>query len=170
VHAGVDDVTAEIVAGSGTEGLNERFSRMMEEDPIGLYYGPLGSAFRTKYRETDHPFTADGGAVLRAAGIHAVVHGHRRLTGGQRLVERAGLLHLECDCSLDASTRAALGLRREGVAATVFRPEGSVVLISADHAETRRLGAADLGGRAACRAEATPGSRSPASMTGARRL
>ena len=40
------------------------------------------------------------------AGMHAIVHGHRNVTRGQRIMLRVGLLHVECDTCVDANTRA----------------------------------------------------------------
>jgi hypothetical protein len=70
---------------------------------------------------------------LRRAGIHAVVHGHQSREGGQRLALRAGLLHIECDITLDENSRRRAGLPGPGAGATLISPEGRVMGISSDH-------------------------------------
>jgi hypothetical protein len=79
------------------------------------------------------PLTRRGVTRLRDKGIHAIVHGHRNLLHGQRIMLRKGMVHFECDTSLDRATRKREGLTGHGAAATIFRPEGVVLGISADH-------------------------------------
>lgn len=140
VHAGFGDGSAELIAEGGVAHLNETYDRMVREvDLFELYHGPIGNCFRTKYRDTDHPLTERGVAQLRGAGVHAIVHGHRNLTAGQRLMFRRGLLNFECDCSLDRTTRRVEGLAGRGAAVTTFHPDGSVVGISADRPGAKLL-------------------------------
>jgi hypothetical protein len=59
---------------------------------------------RTKYRETDRQFTKKGTLMLRNAGINVIVHGHRNLYYGQRIMLRKDMVNFECDTSLDINT------------------------------------------------------------------
>lgn len=137
IHAGVDDETASVLRAEGVVGLNRRFHEMLKEDLFTLYHGPLGSAFRTKYRDIDFPFTESGVADVKRAGIYAIVHGHRNLPRGQRLMFRRGLMNFECDASVDCNTRKLLGLNGAGAAATVFTPEFRALGVSTDHARVK---------------------------------
>ncbi len=133
IHAGVDDTTAAEIRTSGVDGLNERFRQLLNEDLFELYHGPFGSAFRTKYRDIDFPFTEAGVADMHAAGIYGIVHGHKSISHGQRVLLHNGLLNFECDASVDSGTRHLVGLRGRGGAATVLFPDGTVHGVSTDH-------------------------------------
>jgi hypothetical protein len=133
VHAGVDDIVAETLRLNGVEALNSWFRRLLATDPFELYNGPVGNCFRTKYRPTDWPLTARGVADMHAAGLYAVIHGHRNILHGQRIAIRDGLLNFECDASVDANTRMAEGLVGAGGAATLLRADGKVLGISTDY-------------------------------------
>jgi len=133
VHAGVDDKVAELVRDHGIPGLNARFRELMESDLFELYHGPVGNAFRTKYRDTDLPFGAAGIENMHRAGIYAIVHGHRNLLRGQRVSVYNGMLNFECDASIDRNTRRIEGLAGPGAAAVIFRPEGQLVAVSTDY-------------------------------------
>jgi hypothetical protein len=133
VHAGVDDAMAELIQRDGVAGLNASFRALLADDLFELYHGPVGNVFRTKYRDVDYPLSDDGVSRLHRVGIYAVVHGHRNITRGQRLVARNGLLNFECDASVDRNTRRLEGLKLEGAAVTVFRPDGAVLGISTDY-------------------------------------
>ncbi len=133
IHAGLGDQTAQVLRDEGVEGLNAWFRRMIDEDVFELYFGPLGNAFRTKYRDIDYPLSADGVRDVRLAGVNAIVHGHKNILRGHRIVLRNGLLNFECDCSVDRNTRRIEGLEGAGGAVAVFRPDGRVVGISTDH-------------------------------------
>ena len=98
-----------------------------------FYYGPLANATRTKYREIDMPLSHRGVGRMHRLGIHAVVHGHRNRSAGQRIMVRRGMLHFECDVTMDRNLRRREGLDGPGAGVTIFRPEGRVVAISADH-------------------------------------
>lgn len=132
IHAGLDDTVAATIAQSGVAGVNAQYHRLLRKDLFELYHGPLGGCFRTKYRDIDYPLTAEGVANVHAAGISAIVHGHRNTKDGQRMVMRAGMLNFECDASVDANTRRLEGLAGPGGAVTVFNTEGQVFGISAD--------------------------------------
>jgi len=133
IHAGVDDSLAARVRTDGIDGINAWFRRLMRDDLFELYHGAIGNGFRTKYRDTDRPLTHRGVRDLHDAGVYAVVHGHRNILHGQRIVFREGMLNVECDASIDQNTRLLHGLEPEGAAVTTFWPDGRVVGISTDH-------------------------------------
>ena len=66
--------------------LNRKFRELMFENPFDFYYGPFANIIRTKYRKVDMPLTRNGVRKIRKKGIHALVHGHRNLSHGQRLM------------------------------------------------------------------------------------
>nr|ACJ66838.1 metallophosphoesterase-like protein [uncultured bacterium pSY1435] len=133
VHAGVDDVTAQLLARENVSGVNTWFHRLLADDPFELYHGPVGNMFRTKYRDFDHPFTDVGVEHMYEAGLYGIVHGHQNILRGQRVLMREGLLNFECDASVDCNTRRIEGLRGLGGAVVVFRPDGVALGISADY-------------------------------------
>jgi Calcineurin-like phosphoesterase len=133
VHAGVDDVTAKLLAREDVSGVNDLFHRLLADDPFELYHGPIGNMFRTKYRDSDHPFTSAGVEHMYTAGLYGIVHGHQNLLRGQRVRMREGLLNFECDASINCNTRRSQGLRGPGGAVVVFRPDGVALGVSADH-------------------------------------
>ncbi len=132
VHGGVDDSCAAVLAEGGAQGLNDWYSRLLAEDPFELYNGPVGNCFRTKYRPEDYPLTRKGTDNLRRAGIYALVHGHKNVRKGQRMVLREGVLNFECDCSVDRNTRRNEKLSGAGAAVTIFAEDGAVYGLSAD--------------------------------------
>ena len=142
VHAGVDDVTARLLADEGVSGVNMWFHRLLADDPFELYHGSVGNMFRTKYREIDHPFTEVGVERMYEAGLYGIVHGHQNILRGQRVLMREGLLNFECDASVDCNTRKNEGLRGPGGAVVVFRPDGTALGISADHPHVKVFAAA----------------------------
>lgn len=133
VHAGVDDSVARVLENGGVDALNAWYRRMFDADSFELYHGPLGNAFRTKYRDIDFPLTAEGVSKLHAAGIYAIVHGHENLLQGQRLSLRQGMLNFQCDASVDRNTRRLEGLPGPGGAAVTFDPAGRIRAISTDY-------------------------------------
>ncbi|TPV96730.1 MAG: amphi-Trp domain-containing protein [Myxococcales bacterium FL481] len=137
VHAGVDDVTARGLREGGIERLNSQFRHLLHADPFALYHGPLGNMFRTKYREHEPALTEAGVRSLHAAGIYAIIHGHKNLQRGQRVMLREGMLNFECDCSVDSGTRDLEQLPGAGAAVTIVRPDGLVMGISADCAHAK---------------------------------
>jgi amphi-Trp domain-containing protein len=132
IHAGVDDSLAARVRTDGIEGINAWFRRLMRDDLFELYHGAIGNGFRTKYRDTDWPLTERGVRDLHDCGVYAVVHGHRNILSGQRMIFRQGMLNFECDASIDQNTRALHGLDQAGAAVTIFQPDGCVLAISTD--------------------------------------
>ncbi len=134
VHAGVDDRTAELISERGVQHLNRKFHRQLSRDPFDFYYGPVANVTRTKYRDVDMPLTRRGVKLLRnKSGVRAIVHGHRNLLHGQRVMLRKGMLNFECDTTLDCNTRRKEGLEGLGGAVTIFRPEGLVMGVSTDY-------------------------------------
>ncbi|MDA0979494.1 MAG: metallophosphoesterase family protein [Proteobacteria bacterium] len=133
VHAGMDDVASEIILKGSVEELNRQFHEALANDPFDLYHGILGNAFRTKYREFDYDFTPQGVDCLHRAGLYAIVHGHRNICQGQRVLIREGMLNFECDASVDSHTRHLEGLYGPGGAVVVFTPEGRVLGLSTDY-------------------------------------
>lgn len=132
VHAGVDDSVARVLCNGGVNALNAWYRRLADADLFELYHGPLGNAFRTKYRDIDFPLTRAGVAHLHDAGIHAIVHGHRNILHGQRLTLRQGVLNFECDASVDRNTRRIEGLAGPGGASVIFEPDGHIRAVSTD--------------------------------------
>jgi hypothetical protein len=133
VHAGVDDAVARALKNGGVDALNAWYRRLVDTDLFELYHGPIGNAFRTKYRDIDFALTAAGVSDLHDAGIHAIVHGHENLLHGQRLSLRLGLLEFQCDASVDCNTRRIEGLSGPGAAAVIFEPGGRIRAVSTDY-------------------------------------
>jgi hypothetical protein len=134
VHAGIDDRMARLISEKGMKHINREFRKQMYRDPFDFYYGPMANIIRTKYRPVDMPLTRLGVKLLRnKSAVHAIVHGHRNLLHGQRVMLRKGMVNFECDTTLDRNTRAKEGLAGAGAAVTIFRPEGVVLGISSDY-------------------------------------
>jgi len=134
VHAGIDDRMAKLIADKGMKHINRKFRKQMYSDPFDFYYGPMANIIRTKYRPIDRPLTRNGVKLLRKkSAVHAIVHGHRNLLHGQRVMLRKGIVNFECDTTLDRNTRKKEGLEGPGAAVTIFRPEGLVMGISTDY-------------------------------------
>ena len=133
VHAGVDDSVAQTLREHGVEHLNQAFRTSLRNEPFALYHGALGNVFRTKYRTIDFDFSAQGVDDLHRAGIYAIVHGHKNILRGQRVVIRKGMLNFECDASVDCHTRAKEGLVGPGGAVVKFCRDGTVQGISTDY-------------------------------------
>lgn len=134
VHAGIDDRMARLISEKGMKQLNRKFRKQMFRDPFDFYYGPMANVIRTKYRPVDRPLTRHGVRILRKkSGVHAIVHGHRNLLHGQRVMLRQGIVNFECDTTLDRNSRKKEGLEGQGAAVTIFRPEGLVMGISTDY-------------------------------------
>jgi len=133
VHAGADDLVAKQIRSKGIKGINKKFRKHLKSGLCELYYGPLGNMMRTKYRATDRCFTKKGTLMLRNAGINVIVHGHRNLYFGQRIMLRKGMVNFECDTSLDINTRIKEGVPGYGASVTIIRPEKLVLGISSDY-------------------------------------
>jgi len=133
LHAGIDDRIADVLYQKSWKHLNRKFRELMFENPFDFYYGPFANIMRTKYRKVDMPLTRNGVRKIRKKGIHALVHGHRNLSHGQRLMLRKGLLNIECDTTLNRNSRKRDGMEGPGAAVTIIRPEGYVLGISSDY-------------------------------------
>lgn len=137
LHAGIDDRIAGMLNHSSWKQLNTVFRELMYENPFDFYYGPIANIMRTKYRNIDRPLTRDGVKKIRKQGIRALVHGHRNLLHGQRLMLRKGLLNVECDTTMDRNSRKKEGLKGVGAAVTIIRPEGCILGISNDYPQIK---------------------------------
>ena len=122
VHAGLDDRTATMLRDHGTSHVNQLFQSQLFGSPFEFYFGPVANAVRTKYRQVDMPLSAMGQHQAERAGIHAIVHGHRNLHRGQRLTMRQGILHFECDITMDRASRAKEGLTASAPAPPLSTP------------------------------------------------
>jgi hypothetical protein len=60
---------------------------------------------------------------------------------------RKGLLHFECDATVDLNTRRAQGLAHPGGAVTLIEEDGIVRAVSTDHAFVKEFDPAEFGGR-----------------------
>ncbi len=133
IHAGLNDQIAQIIRRDGVRHLNRKFRRQMLQDPFDFYYGPLANTIRTKYREVDMPLTRRGAGLVHKKGIHIIVHGHSNRLHGQRIMLRKGMIHFECDTTLDRNSRKKEGLKWIGAAATLFSSDQRVLGISSDY-------------------------------------
>ena len=146
VHAGIDDRMAKLISEKGMKHVNRKFRKQMYRDPFDFYYGPMANIIRTKYRPIDMPLTRHGVRMLRKkSGVHAIVHGHRNLLHGQRVMLRKGIVNFECDTTLDRTTRKKEGLEGQGAAVTIFRPEGLVMGVSTDYPHIKVFEPASIG-------------------------
>lgn len=133
IHAGLDDRITSLIEEKSIDYLNRLFRKQIKHDLFEFYYGPLANTMRTKYREVDMPLTLHGVQRAYRQGVHAIVHGHRNRTCGQRIMLRQGMIHIEGDITMDRNTRIKEGLDGYGVGVTIIRPEGQVIGISTDH-------------------------------------
>ena len=133
IHAGFDDRIINTVEEKSFAHLNRLFRKQSKHDLFEFYYGPLANTMRTKYREVDMPLTHHGVERAYRQGVHAIVHGHRNRTDGQRIMLRQGMIHIESDMTMDRNSRKKEGLDGYGVGVTIVRPEGQVIGISTDY-------------------------------------
>jgi len=134
VHAGVDDLSAKMIRKHSVKWLNKQFRKKLKSEQFNLYYGPLGNMIRTKYRDYDRHFTKKGALMMYNSGINAIVHGHRNLYYGQRMMLRKGIINFECDTSLDINTRKKEGIvRGSGASVTIIHPNKLILGISSDY-------------------------------------
>ena len=147
LHAGLDDFSTDWIGQLGVEGLNDKFKILMRNDPFELYNGHVGNVFRTKYRDTDFPFSPQSVKKLHARGINAIVHGHRNTIQGHRVVIKRGLLNFECDTSLDRDTRKVEGLQGFGASWLTIKPSGSIEAFSTDYPAVKKMKIEKLGGK-----------------------
>lgn len=133
IHAGFDDRIASLIEEESIGYLNRLFRKQIRHGLFEFYYGPLANTMRTKYREVDMPLTRHGVERAYRQGVHAIVHGHRNRTQGQRIMLRQGMIHIESDITLDRNSRSNEGLDGYGAGVTIIRPEGQVIGISTDY-------------------------------------
>jgi len=133
VHAGLDDRITRLSEEQSFAYLNSLFRRQIKHDLFEFYYGPLANTMRTKYREVDMPLTRHGVERAYRQGVHAIVHGHRNRTSGQRIMLRQGMIHIESDTTMDRNSRHKEGLKNYGAGVTIICPEGRVIGISTDY-------------------------------------
>lgn len=133
LHAGIDDTISHQLHPAGIKEANQAFKEKLNSDLFGFYFGPLANTLRTKYRDADFPLTQQGVQQANQQGIHAIVHGHRNRTEGQRIMLRQGLIHIEGDVTLDRNSREKEGLSGHGMGVTIIHPKGHVLGISNDY-------------------------------------
>jgi hypothetical protein len=136
VHAGIDDRVSAMIESKGVKQINRLYRRQARGDLFEFYYGPIANTMRTKYRSIDMPLTKYGVQRLHRSGIKAVIHGHRNHLHGQRMVVRKGLLHFECDTTMDSNSRKRQALHGRGAGITIIRPQGQILAISSDQPRT----------------------------------
>jgi UDP-2,3-diacylglucosamine pyrophosphatase LpxH len=137
IHAGIDDRIAHLINERGFKHLNRKFRKEIRGNPFDFYYGPLANTIRTKYRKTDRPLTRRGVKLLKKSGIQVIVHGHKHLFQGQRIMLRKGMLNFECDSTIDRGSRKRANMEGTGAAVTIFKPKGVVVGISTDYPQIK---------------------------------
>jgi Calcineurin-like phosphoesterase len=133
IHAGLDDGIIETICKKSVRYINHQFQQHLEKDLFHFYYGSLANTMRTKYRPADLPLTENGVKRIHRAGIYAVVHGHLNRTQGQRIILKEGLIHIECDITLDRGSRKKEGLKGCGFGVTIIEPHKQVIGISNDY-------------------------------------
>lgn len=133
IHAGLDDDVARIIKDKGVKHLNREFSKAINKNPFDFYFSSLANTIRTKYRDIDRPFTRQGAKLLTQSDIQIIVHGHRNLLHGQRIMLRKGIINFECDTTMDRGSRKIESMPSTGASVTIFKPEGVVVGISSDY-------------------------------------
>jgi len=133
LHAGFDDQVAKMIESKGVSYLNRLYKKQVRRDLFNFYYGSLANTMRTKYRNVDKPLTRDGVQRTYRRGIHVVIHGHRNITNGQRIMLRKGMVHVESDITMDRNSRKKEGLDYYGIGVTIVDPKGRIIGISTDH-------------------------------------
>jgi UDP-2,3-diacylglucosamine pyrophosphatase LpxH len=137
VHAGIDDRMAKLINRKGIRYINREFRDSIEDEIFEFYYGPMANLIRTKYRDVDMPLTRKGVELMRDAGIHAIVHGHANRRYGQRIMLRKGMIHFECDATIDRNTRVKEKFKGKGAAVTIFHPKRLVMGVSTDYPQIK---------------------------------
>jgi len=133
IHAGFDDQVARLIEKKGVRHLNKLYKKKVKKDLFDFYYGPLANTMRTKYRDVDKPLTRKGVERVYRQGIHAVIHGHRNITYGQRIMLRKSMIHVESDITMDRNSRKKEGLEGYGAGVTIVEPKGKIIGISTDY-------------------------------------
>jgi hypothetical protein len=133
IHAGLDDGIIDTISKKSIRYINRQFRQHIKKDLFHFYYGSLANTMRTKYRPADLPLSEAGVKRINRQGIHAVVHGHLNRIYGQRIVLKQGLIHIECDVTLDRASRQKEGLTGHGMGVTIIDPAKRVLGISKDY-------------------------------------
>ncbi len=138
IHAGLDDEITRLIEKKGVRHLNRLYRKQVKDDLFTFYYGPLANTMRTKYRDVDMRLTRQGVERAYRQGIHAIVHGHRNITPGQRIMLRRGMVHIESDITMDRNTRSKEGLDGYGVGVTIVDGR-KIIGISTDYPHAKIL-------------------------------
>ena len=133
IHAGLDDQVACMIRQKGVKHVNRRFRKLLKGNDLSFYYGPIANSIRTKYRAADHQLTHKGARFAHESGVHVIIHGHRNVYHGQRIVLRKNLVNFQCDTTMDSGSRMREGLKGAGAGVTIIRPEKLIVGVSSDH-------------------------------------
>jgi len=133
IHAGFDDQVAHMIEKKGVRHLNRLYKKQVKKDLFDFYYGSLANTMRTKYRDVDKPLSKQGVLSAHRQGIHTVIHGHRNVTNGQRIMLRKGMVHVESDITMDRNSRKKEGLDGYGIGVTIVEPQGKIIGISTDY-------------------------------------
>ncbi len=133
IHAGVDDGISKTISKKGLSYINRQFRDHIEKDLFRFYYGSLANTMRTKYRPADLPLTQKGVNRMSRKGLLAVVQGHINRKHGQRIALKQGLLHIECDITIDRNSRKKEGLSGYGIGVTIIDPSKRIIGISSDY-------------------------------------
>lgn len=131
-HAGLDNKITKILKKSGVKQVNRMYQTLLNEDLCQFYYGTVANMLRTKYRKTDPLLTKKGVKRMHQIGVHAIIHGHVSQTAGQNIKLRSGMLHFECDITLDKNSRLKDDLPVFGAGVTSISPKGKIKGISTD--------------------------------------
>ncbi len=132
IHAGLDDEVTRLIEKKGVRHLNRLYKKQIKRDLFDFYYGPLANTMRTKYRDVDKPLSRRGVERAYRQGIHVIVHGHRNITNGQRIMLRRGMIHIESDITMDRNSRRKEGLQGYGVGVTMV-DQKRILGISTDY-------------------------------------
>ena len=133
LHAGFDDQVAQMLEKKGVGYVNRLYKKQVKRDLFNFYYGSLANTMRTKYRNVDKQLTRQGVQRVNRHGIHIVIHGHRNITNGQRIMLRKGMVHVESDITMDRNSRKKEGLDDYGIGVTIVEPNGKILGISTDY-------------------------------------
>ncbi len=133
IHAGLDDGMSQLISKKGIAYVNQQFRHDIQNDLFQFYFGSMANTMRTKYRPADLTLTDVGVEQLNRKGYHAIVQGHINRKHGQRLAIKRGLLHIECDVTLDEHSRIKEGLVGKGMGVTIIDPEKYILGISSDY-------------------------------------
>ena len=139
IHAGLDNKITKVLKKSGIKKVNKLYQSLLHEDLCQFYYGTLANLLRTKYRKTDPVLSPKGVARMHRLGIHAIVHGHVSQISGQNINLRSGMLHFECDVTIDKNSRLKAGLSEFGAGVTSIAPNGKIKGISTDFPQIKLL-------------------------------